>query len=110
MQVGSKGLGQRILAAVKPDEAMSSSAATADPFRATDPGTLSAAVSAPATAPVESSDSASGPAVGIPGIESLKEELIKVADKLLRELGGMPIPNAPGQILPLGATRYATTP
>jgi len=109
VQVGSKGLGQRILAAVKPDEAVSSSPATAEP-RAADPGTLSAAVSAPATAPAELSDRASGPVVSIPGIESLQEELIKTADKLLRELDGMPIPNAPGQILPLGSTRCAFIP
>lgn len=40
-------------------------------------------------------------------LEGLKEDLLKTAKGFLRELAGMPVPTAPGQIVALGSVRCA---
>ncbi len=88
LQAEAKELGQRLLAAVKPNQTASASAT-------------------PAAEPSGSAPLAAVPAhsVASMGVDSMKADLISTADRLLRELEGVPIPNAPGQIVALGSVR-----
>ncbi len=88
LQAEAKELGQGLLAAVDPDQAASASATpTGEPSGS----------ATPAAAPTSTTTSAS--------VDSIKANLVSTADRLLKELAGVPIPSAPGQIVGLGSVR-----
>ena len=92
MQTEAKELGQKLLAAVEFNQSASASAtSSAQPSEST----------GPPAAPAHTTQST--------GDDSVKAELISTADRLLRELAGVPIPNMPGQIVALGSVRYPHT-
>ena len=111
-QSEATGLGKRLLAALGPSRPRSASTSqTGDQATrpATVPGSgtnlaqqlMEAVAPASESAPAGAAASQSAEV----GMESLKNDLIRSAELALRQLEGVPIPTAPGQIAQFGSSK-----